>query len=78
MQPSKLEVDEQGYPFMAALHYGLSQVGHEWVLTCESVPVECFDSYAEALVAAKTHIATAKKRGDLATLQLDDKGASSA
>jgi hypothetical protein len=62
---------------MTALHYGLSQVGHDWVLTCESVPVESFESYAEALVAAKTHIAIAKKRGNFATLELDGKGASS-
>lgn len=53
---------------MALLHYGLSKLGHQWVLSCECVPIDRFDSRVAAMSGAKSFMEAAKRRGDSATL----------
>jgi len=54
------------------LHYALSEVGGSWVLSCENMPVACFETLVAARRAAATYVAAAKLRGDCALLETDD------
>jgi len=54
------------------LHYAISEVGDNWILSCESIPIDCFDDIAAAQGAAATYIAAAKLRGDCPLLEIND------
>lgn len=53
------------------LHYAVSEVGSNWVLSCENIPIACFDSAVAARRSADTHVAYAKIRGDCALLEIE-------
>lgn len=55
---------------MAILHYQVSQLDHSWLVTCEDVPVETFDTRKEAMDAAMKLVGAAKMRGDRPILQI--------
>ncbi len=54
------------------LHYAVTPLRCGWVLSCESVPVACYENVAEARRAADTHILAARRRGDCALLEMSD------
>ena len=55
---------------MAILHYQVSQLDHSWLVTCEDVPVEAFDTRKEAVDAAVKLVGAAKMRGDRPILRI--------
>jgi hypothetical protein len=53
---------------MAILHYRVVPVDHSWLISCEDVPIQAFDTEGKALREAVSLINTARKRGDFPSL----------
>lgn len=58
---------------MALLHYRVSRFGSYWLLSCENVPIEVFPTRTLAQRGARSHIQSARSRGDTGTLEMDRK-----
>ncbi len=56
---------------MSLLHYRLSKFARAWVVSCEGVPIERFDSRAAAVQAADRLVETARSRGDQTVIHFD-------
>lgn len=58
---------------MALLHYRISHFGSHWLLSCENVPIEVFPTQTLAQRCAKKHIELANRRGDVGTIEVEEK-----
>lgn len=54
------------------LHYAIRLAGDRWVVTCENIPIACFDSRDAARHAAASYLAAARRRGDCPHMETDD------
>ena len=57
---------------MTFLHYEVCELGHDWILACESRPIATYANRDSAMKAATFYLAAAEKRGDVAVLETHD------
>lgn len=57
---------------MTKLSYRIQQRGSFWVMSCECVPINRFDTKNAAIEAGRSIVAEARERGDQANLIVAD------